>query len=422
MKFSILNSVIIFTAGLILFFSCQREHSNIFDPKNGTDTLDLNLKIAQSDSVVVLQWSPPSSVQYQGFNIFRKIEGEEDFTRSASVAADSLSWTDRHIQTGIPYSYYLTIQGSGIQSPPTAIIKTTPGPDRFWVLDRWNFYILHLTSDLRHTITRHYAIDRPQNMCFNASGNAAIITYTRQHYFEIFNPHSGEHLKDFYRLEKPYDCLFDAQNNRFWISDSSGGIFTVDDETWELQSINENLSRPSQLGLDAGGRIYVLDANLQQILRLNPDGSIADTLQGLGNGVTYFNMDSKNNLLYTVSGDDSLKYLRRYSITDSSSTDLFSSPYLQQVRHSPLDESLWITLNNDNSAEILQLSAEGIRLKVLDGLNYISDMNISSVSGTIIAGTLNLDTREGTILHLNPDGSVIGSSKKVYYPYRVYIR
>ncbi len=422
MKFSILNSVIVCTAGLILFFSCQREHSNIFDPKNGTQTLDLNLRIAESDSIVVLQWNPPYTVHYQGFNIFRKIKEEEDFTLFDSVAADSLSWTDRQIQSGVSYSYYLTLQGSGIQSPPTTIIKTTPGPDRFWILDRWNFYILHLTSDLQHTIARHYAIDRPQNMCFNTSGNAAIITYTRQHYFEIFNPHNGEHLKDFSHLERPYDCLFDAQKNRFWISDSSGGIFTVDNETLELRSVNANLNRPAQLGLDAGGRIYVLDANLQQILRLNPDGSISDTLQGLGNDVTYFNVDSKNNFLYTISGDDSLKYLRRYAITDSGSTILFSSPYLQQVRHSPLDKSLWITLNNDNSAEILQLSAEGARLKVLDGLNYISDMNISPVTGTIIAGTLNLDTREGIVLHLNPDGSVIGSSHKVYYPYRVYIQ
>lgn len=422
MKQFILHPLIILTAGLLFILSCEREHSNIFDPKSSIESLDLGLHIRQSDSVVVLKWRAPSGPRYSGFNIFRKDSAEEIFDLAASVARDSLSWTDRQIQSGRTYSYYITVRGDGVQSPATPVITTTPGPDRFWILDRWNFYILHLTSDLRHTIASHFAVDRPQNMCMNTSGNTALITYTRQHYLEVFNPQNGTHLTDFYRLEKPYDCLFDAANKRFWISDSSGAVFTLDEETLTLRSVNETLQRPSQIELDAQGRLYVLNAQRKQIVRLNPDGSVADTLYGLGTGIFQFDIDFKRNLLYAVCPGDSLKYLRRYSITDSASVDLFSDPSLQLVRHSPRDASIWIALNNDHSGEIVQLSAEGLRLNVLNGLNYILDMNISSASGDIIAGTLNVNTREGLLLHLKPDGSVVGSSKQVYYPYRIYIR
>ncbi len=422
MNYFILHRFILLTAGLLFLLSCQREHSNIFDPKNEVDFLELGLQIKQADSVVVLKWNAPASANYIGFNVFRKTAEEETYTKAAVVAADSFSWTDRDVQNAKTYSYYLTVQGDGVQSSATSVIKTTPGPDRFWILDRWNFYILHLTSDLRHTIASHFAVDRPQNMCFNSIGNAALITYTRQHYMELFNPRSGEHLKDFYRLEKPYDCIFDAANNRFWISDSAGVVFTLNNETRELQPVNESLSRPAQLGMDRQGRIYVLDAQLQRIIRLNPEGAIADTLTISDDNILSFDIDFKRNLLYSVGTDDSLKYLRRYSITDSVVTELFSDPYLKQVRHSPRDASVWFTLNNDNSAKIVQLSAEGIRLNVLDGLNYIADMDISSATGNIIAGTLNLDSREGLVQHLTPNGSVIGSSKQVYYPYRIYIK
>ncbi len=422
MKVSILNSVIILTAGLIILSSCQREHSNIFDPKNRIDSLDLDLKITQSDSVVRLQWRAPSSVEYRGFNIFRKSINENAFSQADSVAVDSFSWTDTSIQNGNTYLYYLTIQGENIQSPSTPVIKTTPGPDTFWILDRWNFYIRHFTFDLQHTITRHYAIDQPQNMCFNTSGNTAIITYTRQHYVEVFNPHNGEHIKDFYRLERPYDCVFDEQKDRFIVSDSSGAVYALDTESWELEVLTESLPQPSQMHLDSEGRIYVLDAHIRQILRLESDGFVTDTLKNLGSRITYFDLDDKNNILYAVSEDDSLKYLHRYSITDFSATALFSDHHLRQVRHSPLDESIWITLNNDNSAEILQLSAEGTRLIGLNGFHYISDMNISPRTGNIIVGTLDLETLKGKMYHLKPDGSIIGSSTKMYYPYRIYIK
>ena len=66
----------------------------------------------------------------------------------------------------------------------------------------------------------------------------------------------------------------------------------------------------------------------------------------------------------------------------------------------------------------MQLSVDGDRLYTLNGFERISDFNISHKTGYLIVA----DAGAGTIVHLKPDGSVIGASDEAYFPFKVYIR
>jgi len=407
-----------FLLGTLIFISCQREHSNIFDPENEIEILDLNLRIVQTDSVVSLSWRAPIDVSHSGFNLYRKIETEAEFKRIASLPANQFSFTDRDIQSQQSHAYYLSVQGNNIESPTTAVIESIPGPANFWVLDYWNFYVLHLSFDLQHILSQRYAVWRPQEMCFNTTGTFALITYPQYHFFEVFSPLTNTYIKGFDALKNPYACYFDVLENRFWISDTSGGIYTVELQSMELQKINASVSRPTQIIADAQNNVYVLNSLTNRVIQLNGDGTIIGALPQLGDSVKFIDIDPDENFIYSVNYSDSTRTLYRQSLTNWSTETFFSDSDLVMLRPSPLDESVWIVLNRTDSAEIVQLSANGDRLYTLKEFEHISDFNISRKTGYLIVA----DGGSGTVVHLKPDGSVIGTFDEAYYPFKVYIR
>lgn len=416
------HSFLLLFAALLFSAACQREHSNIFDPKNDLDSLDLNLKISRSDSVVTLRWWSPGTVSYQGFNIFRKAENENAFRLLAAVPADSFSYNDSNVSYEISYTYFLSVFGNDVESPPTPVIKTTPGAGNFWILDYWNFYILNLTFDVQHILKKHYAIWRPKAMSFSDNEKTALITYPGYGYFEIFDPQTNAYLLGSDQLLKPYDCLFESSENRFWISDSTGGIYTIDIPSYSLNTVTEALSRPTYLCMDDDGKLYILDKLPGKIYQFDPGAGTLAPIEILGDSVIHFTPDPKRKHILAIDNSSGRGSLNSYGTADSSFAILYSDSSLSRVRVSAYDGTIWISLNYQNSAEIVQLSADGQRLNSLNGFDYIADFNISSETGYLVIADMNFNTDVGTIRHIRPDGTVIGTSKEAYFPYRVYIR
>ena len=126
---------LIFVSTLFTFTCTEREISNIFDPRWDKDSLDIKLRISSADSVITVKWSAPHTVDYKGFNLYRKVESETEFSLLGFLPEDQTEYDDHIEQYDITYQYYLTIQGENSESPPTKKIQTMPGPVSFWVLD-----------------------------------------------------------------------------------------------------------------------------------------------------------------------------------------------------------------------------------------------------------------------------------------------
>ncbi len=401
----------------LLTISCQREHSNIFDPKNNIDSLDLNIRVIRADSIISLRWWPPADVDYQGFNLFRRQEPNPDFEKIAFVNAESLSFQDTTTSSQNLHIYFLTVQGDGLESVPTRKISTIPGPSQFWVLDRWNFYILNLTFDLQHIIKTHYAVWSPKDMCFNDNRSIGLVTYPEYNYYELFDPNSNYFLGGFDDLRDPYNCIYDSDNDRFLLSDSSSGVYALVSESLDLQPVNKKISRPTQLLLDAQNNIYVLDLTSAQIIKLTTEGAITSSLVGLYDGIRQFDIDIARNILYAVYKKEDGSVLVRYPLDDPEPEILYETHGSALVRSSKFDDKILLAVNLESSAEILQLSTDGERLNTLTGFKYIKDIGISAKTGNIIIA----DAGDATVYHLHSTGELIGKSEQAYYPNKVII-
>jgi hypothetical protein len=65
----------------------------------------------------------------------------------------------------------------------------------------------------------------------------------------------------------------------------------------------------------------------------------------------------------------------------------------------------------------LQLSARGARLNSWQGFKYITDFAINPVNGNLVIA----DKVLHQLVHLYPDGRILGRFNKAPYPYKVYI-
>jgi len=415
-------SFLLFFTVLLILGACQRKHDNIFDPDNKLDSLDLHLKISRSDSIVTLRWWKPATVSYQGFNLFRKTEDETAFRIIATLPADSLEFNDTDVQFETKYTYFLNVFGEDVESPPTRLIKTTPGAEKIWVLDYWNFYILNLTFDLQHVSHKHYAIWRPKAMSFTDDEKTALVMYPGYQYFELFNPQTNAYLHGSDVLERPFDCLFVPSQNKFYVSDSTSGIYSIDPADFSLHSITNTVDQPTYLSSGMLDKLLILDGLPGKLMQFDPDNEILSSIDVLGDSIINFVSDLRQQRILAINRSSGQHTLNSYLNGDSSLSVLYADSALARVRVSSFDGTLWISLNYQNSAELVQLSANGLRLNSLNGFDYISDFNISPKTGYLVIADMSFNTNIGTIHHIHTDGTVIGTSTEAYYPYRIYIR
>jgi len=399
-----------------LIMQCQREHANIFDPQFPVDSINLDLRIISSDSVVTLSWIPPGQVQYMGFNIYRQSEDSAQFSLLARVDRDQFQFNDLQTQYDKLYRYYLRIQGADSESPRSTIVQTVPGPFRVWILDRWNFYIYYLTYDLRHVIRTQYAVWRPQSMCRDEANQTAVITYPGYHYLELFRLADGTLLSGFDDLKYPFDCVFNAQTRTFWIADSSGGIYALSKDPMDIQQLNNLPRHPLQMIRGGENRFYVLDRKSRSISIFNALGERTGTInRGLND--PYYLAGSDFNLLYILDRQDSLtSNLVQYDPESNQLKEIYHGDNLALVKLSFDHHSLWLAQNNPSNAKILQLSLEGIRLSERKGFKFISDVTPAKNGHLLVA-----DAGAALLFHFGKDKSLVGRFSKAYYPFKVYV-
>ena len=396
--------------------ACKRDHINIFDPQSNIDSLDLSLRLTRADSVVRLSWQAPLREQILGYNIYRKLETENDFIKLAYITAGQTFYMDSTTHFFKAAEYYLTVRGDGVDSPPTPHLRVTPGPDVVWVLDYWDFYVPKLSFDLKHKLREHYAIWRPRSLSFSSGDQVALITYPEYQFMELFDPSNNIYIQGFDQLQRPWDSLFDSQKNMFWISDSTGAIYTLSPGDARLTLQSSSISRPTNLQLDSKGRLYVQDLKTEDLWRIG--GTEAARLTALPDSIINFYIDSFAGKLYTVHKISDARQLTVSLPDGQQSSQLFSDTGLTVVKSSPRDGSIWVALNYAENAELVQLSAAGTRLNTLQPFKSIADFAISERTGNLLVA----DGQDGTVYHLRPDGTIIGTSKEARYPFRVYIR
>jgi len=402
-----------------IFCGCsERERTNIFDPSAGIDSLDLTLIITSADTVTTLKWFPPTSVDYTGFNLYRRAENESQFALVTSLSSNQKEYKDRALTFDVSYEYYLTIQGENSESPPSPKVKVTPGPLSFWILDRWGLNIFKTTYDLRHKRITKFAVWIPENLAFDTKNNLALVTYPQYRFAEIFDQYSGATTVTLPDFIYPFDCVYDPHREKFWLTDSSGYLYKINPIDGLSDLIDQSLQQPSQI-IISNQTLYVIEIGRKQVIIYNSNGNRVGTLKNIGNielqQPIYIQNDPLSEHIYIIDQTSTERILYRYAPLQNSLKVILKNEHLKTIKVNPRDNSIWLSIDNELNSSLMQLSNDEVRLE-LKGFSGISDFRINPSTGTLIVA----DYVEGFVKHIRTDSSTIGTFKEAIYPSKVY--
>jgi hypothetical protein len=420
-KTSLLIGLCILFYIFIVFRCAERDRSNIFDPSSGIDSLDISLYITSADSVITIRWNAPNRVHFIGYNLYRKTLNDNEFQLIASPLFNQLKYVDKNISSDITYQYYIRVVGEDNESPPSKILRITPGPLSFFVLDRWAFALYQLTYDVQHILSTRYTTWSPENIALDSSEDLIMITYPQLRYYDIFSRNLKTIILSGSEFNRPFDCIYDTEQKKFWITDSSGFLYSINPITGISQLIDQNLIRPTQI-IQTNQGIFIIDVKAAQIIRYNNAGQRQDVIDYMGESrllqPIYINYAGKNAELYIidkVNTEDCILY--RYSLLSDSVKVIYQNKYMNCIQIDQNNNSVWISINESENSVLMQLSLDGIRLNEIDGFSGISDFKFISETNTIVVA----DPVDNLVKHLRPNSSVIGVFDKAVYPAKVYV-
>ncbi|EHO41508.1 NHL repeat containing protein [Caldithrix abyssi DSM 13497] len=402
----------------LFFVACSvRERDNVFDPQNKLDSLDIPLTLTTADSLISFYWNPPSGIEFTGFHIYRKVSGQNHFTSRAVLPPTQSSFTDTSLSFDVLHSYYLTLIGRSLESPPTRVLNTVPGPGKIWLLDRWDEYFYKYSYGLRHRLLTHYAIWIPEGLALNRSDRQVLVTYPLFHYAELLDSESGALLAAIENIRYPYACAYHPAQKAFWITDSTGSLYRFSASgSQEAELIDDGLKKPLTIVIDASGNVYVLDFRLNRIVIYDQNGNQTNVIDDYER-LIFLAGNQGGTHLYFINQSQTGNEVYRYSVLSGDAEKVYSGQGAAIVRENPQDQALWLAENMDNVARILQLSPSGVRLTTLDGFKHIEDIAINPYNGNVVVA----DSRLHQLIHLKPDGRVIGKISDAPFPYRIVI-
>lgn len=412
----------ILIASALLTGACtERDRVNIFDPNAGIDTLDMSVYIISADSVTTLSWFPPRTLNFVGFNLYRKSAVDPSFTQIATLPAQQSEYSDHDTEFDVQYTYYLTIQGENSESPPTRPLQVTPGPASYWVLDRFGLNIYKLTYDLRHKLVTKYAVWIPENLALNTNNQLALVTYPQYRFAEIFKTNAGISIIGFTQFRHPYDCHYFPAQNRFWLTDSSGYLYRINSADGTVELLDQTLNQPTQITRN-NHAVYVLDRGNKQIVAYGADGNKIQTIKNMGlyqlNNPLFIHSAPSLSQLFIIDQTNANRVLYTYNPALNGAQKIYEADYLNTLQFDPENQTIWVSIDDPQNARLMQLSATGDRLSEIEGFGSIADFKMNPLTKTLVV----VDYKNGIVKHVRSDMTIVGISREAIYPFRVYIQ
>ncbi len=406
---------------IILLIGCsERERNNIFDPRGGSDTLDIRLRPTRADSVIRFFWSSPSDVRFQHYNLYRKAGNASVFQKHAAIPPSQTTFEEGLNELERTYQYFLTLQGEDGESPPTPVLRLVPSLSQIWIIDQANYQVVKLSFGLQHAFLQYNTLWQPQDVSFSKQHQLGLAAEPAYRYLELFRTDSNGFFAENAKIRRPYDSLYDPHNHFFWVSDSIGAVYKIRPADGIENLINSTFKRPVQLELRPPQGVWVLDRVDNSIVALNHAGAIDQTIEAKQQpwkAPVFFQYQPSNGLLYIVNEGSDGDQLLSHNPETGMNNELWDANNIRLVRFSSFDQTLWLAINTDSGAKLLQLSARGQRLSELENFSHITDFRINANNGNIIV----CDVGQNKVLHFRPDLTLLGENSELGYPFKVYI-
>jgi len=410
----------------ILILSCrERDHTNPFDPDNDDPYLQIGLTVNSTDSLIQLSWYIPQDPDINGFEIYRRISGEGEFSLLALLDKTVSSYTDIASKADIRYEYFVRMLGDGVESSPTQVKSITPGPGQIWIVDDFLWEIYRVNYDLSSYALRKTGAWKPENLALAVQIGKGLVTYPAINYLEIFDLQSGAFMYGTSAINRPYDAVYDENLKLFWLIDSLGSLYQLD-STANHRLIGSFFGKPVQIDL-LDDRVVILDKGVNSIFFFEYDLLLSDFIETDPDGESFENLalmrtDNINNKIYFLDRSENNNTIYKYNVTRRFMTAVFQDSLIRSFAVNKQDESIWIIIANKLNSDVVQLSGTGERLLTINGFNRPRDINVNPYNGNVIFTDLTeqINILKEKIFHYK-SGELIGSFETYGDPFKVYI-
>ena len=408
---------------IILITSCsQRERNNPFDPDYPESTMNMRLSIIPMNRYNQLLWNKPHFTDYSGFNIYRKKENDSTFQLIKYLPGEYRTYSDSMIEYGNEHQYYFKVSGNGIESKRSAIVSTTPGPGYNWIMDKWGYQFIKTSYDTKYIISRAYTNAPPHDMAIAKEYNTALITYPSSCLIEIIDMKTNDLLFHFWEMLRPYAVCYDSTANYFWLIDSTGFLYSIHANSFQIRMVNNTLKSPNSISIsDQSGLINITDYRAKEILFYNRDGEMVEKIDSINNsplqGPEKFIYDEQRQRYWISDDRDSVNFIFTKLAHEDNFHHICTLDNAGDMELCTGEDAIYLISLSQNNSSIMKLYADGIRQTIINNLYFPLDLVINIYDETILVA----DSYYSRVLHYDQNNNLLGYSNFYNFPLKILI-
>ncbi len=415
-----LGLLLLFLIGIFfLLGGCsERERKNPFDP-GSRFKVPIQLSLTVEEGQVTLSWSVQEVKDYVGFRLYRGVDDSSHMELWQELPASRKTFTDTSISYYHWYYYQVSVLGHGVESAPSAMQKTYPGPGTPYILSRYGYSLYQLSYDLLHTTVRYNIQLAPKSWAWDF--NRRTIWLATAQFGTVSRLRLDVGQEDLFLDEpfrRPEDLSYDEEQNRLVVLDSRKSMVYLLENALTTDSILLPDADWSKVQIGWQHTIWVLGKHRALVFNALGDSLFHFIFETDQEGMDLF---FQNNQMYVLTSnvDMETSYLYRFAENQSTPQFLELSGVFFIVRQAAADSNYWMgEYMVGGNYRAVKLSPQGRRLLEISSLRSLADIAINPVDGSIVLA----QRYEDAVSLYTSNGQHIATRTEIYDPVKVLIQ
>ncbi len=396
---------------LALTSCADRERNNPLDPRNpDTGGRPSGLRVSSSADTAFLVWDRLGLSDLVGIQIYRKTEGEADFTPFALASRDAFSFQDTPVAFGLEHEYQISALGDDFESLRSDVVVVEPGPTFNWVADNSNRTLFKLTHDARNVVKATFgfitAIDVEPNAI---TGEVWVIDFIASVIGQIVKVRpSGDVEETIVDLIGPRDIAVHHETGVIWIADEEDRSVIKVGPNVEVQLRVPGFGRPIAVGVDQrDGSCWVADRGGREVVKLNSGGARVETQAPGFNSLRWLAVNSGDGSVWVADSS------RIVELDASGQALLEISPQAGFAYKLAINQNtgdLWVL--NWQPSTVTKYNPTGQLLFELTGFARPQDLSVNNFDGSCLVA----DTENNRVVRISTGGTETKVVREFQFP------
>lgn len=409
---------LVFVVSLLIVAGCvDRPRDNPLDPQNPkTHGKPTGMRLASREHQVTISWDRLNILDLIGMNIYRLAPRDSVFVKLNSAPIPGREFVDRDVEYGLEYTYRITAETKGYESPESDATSIIPGPTYTWVADSYIGQVIRYCHDMRYELIRVGVIAFPTAIAASSSERAAwVLERYSNRLYKISD--SGKIEVVVHDFDAPTALAVNQTTGDVWVAQRSHKTVTRLDSQGNLQRSFATFDEPIAVDVDDfNGECWVADRTARTVSRIPLYGqgvfplsrvflSPQDVATDPENGAIWI-ADSSCVLRYDYSGHGS------WIVVDG----FFWASILAPCKTS---NCCWIVdlCESGKPAKLLKMDAQGNVLFELAEFGNPRGISVNSFDGSCLVA----DTGYGRLVRVSSDGESVEFIQNVSGPQDVSV-